>query len=114
MTGRRKQIILIASLMVALAITLIFSVRLADRLTRRPLREPIQPWMSVPHIARANQVPPEELFKALGLPATRPPDLRPIAEIARAQNRSVRELISILEERIQRGPPDPPDPDRSQ
>lgn len=113
MTDRQKRVLLVGCLVVTLAVTIIFGVRLAGRLAHRPPREPIRPWMSVPHIARAYEVPSALLFEALELPATRPPDLRPIAEIARAQNRSVQEVIRILEERIQRGPPDPPDPGRS-
>ncbi len=113
-TQQRNRSLLIVGLIAALVITLVFGLRLVGRLAHRPLREPIRPWMSVPQVAHANHVPPEILFEALGLPATRPPDLRPIGEIARTQNRSVEEVIRILEERIQRGPPDPTSPERSQ
>ncbi len=114
MTRQTKRSLLIVGLIVVLMITLIFGLRLAGRLAHRPLREPIRPWMSVPQIAHANKIPPEALFEALGLPVTRPPDLRPISEIARAQNRSVEDVIRILEERIQRDPPAPTLPERSQ
>ena len=113
-TRQQNRSLLIVGLIMALVITLIFGLRLTGRLAHRPLREPIRPWMSVPQVAHANHMPPEVLFEALGLPATRPPDLRPIAEIARAQNRSVEEVIRILEERIQHDPPNPTLPERSQ
>lgn len=104
-TDGRRRFLLIGGLMVALAVTLLFGLRLVRHLAHRPAREPIRPWMSIPQVAHAYRIPPAELFNALGLPVTRPPDLRPIGEIARAQNRSIEEVIRILEERIRRGPP---------
>jgi hypothetical protein len=76
--------------------------------------EPIRPWMSVGYIAHSYHVPPHVLYAALGLPH-KPPDKRPIRDIARAQNRPVETLRSILMDAIVHArppyPPPPPPPD---
>ncbi|MDX6385756.1 MAG: hypothetical protein QOK48_3329 [Blastocatellia bacterium] len=77
--------------------------------------EPIQSWMSVGYVAHSYHVPPPVLFSALGLPH-RPPDRRPLSEIARAQNRSMAEIQDVLLNAIARArppnpPPSPPSPD---
>ncbi len=61
--------------------------------------EPIRPWMSVPYIAHSYHVPTRVLFEALGLSEDRR-DWRPIAAIARQQNRTVQEVIHILYQAI--------------
>jgi hypothetical protein len=79
--------------------------------------EPIRPWMSLGYIAHSYSVPPWVLHQALGLPLK--PDRRPIREIAREQNRSVDEVIAILQDAIVHSrppyphPPDAPLNDRS-
>jgi hypothetical protein len=80
--------------------------------------EPIRPWMNLGYIAHSYNVPPWVLHQALGLPSQPgKPDRRPIREIARSQNRSVEEVIAILQNAIIHvrppypppGPPPPPD-----
>lgn len=77
--------------------------------------EPIRPWMNVGYVAHSYHVPPHVLYQALGLPH-RPPDKRPIRDIARAQNRSVDEVIAVLMDAIVHArppyPPTTPPPDR--
>ena len=75
--------------------------------------------MNVPYVAHSYHVPPHVLFLALGLPP-KPPDDRPIVEIARAQNRPVEAVIADLQYAIihARPPypaplPPPTDPTRS-
>lgn len=70
----------------------------------------IRPWRNLRYIAHSYRVPPDVLNEALGLPPE--PDRRPIREIARDQNRSVEEVIAILEEAIvhSRPPYPPPSP----
>lgn len=77
--------------------------------------EQIQGWMDVGYVAHSYNVPPHVLFIALGLPH-KPPDRRPLSEIARAQNRSMDEVRSILQDAIVHArppypPPPPPPPD---
>jgi hypothetical protein len=73
--------------------------------------EPIRAWMSVGYVAHSYHVPPHVLYSALGLPP-RPPDRRPIRDIAREQNRSVDEVIGVLQNAIihSRPPYPPPTP----
>ncbi len=72
--------------------------------------EAIQGWMDIGYVAHSYRVPPHVLYKALGLPH-RPPDRRPLYEIARAQDRSMDELKSILQDAIVHArPPYPPPP----
>jgi hypothetical protein len=71
--------------------------------------EPIRPWMSVGYVAHSYHVPPYVLHQALGLPH-RLPDKRPIRDIARAQNRSVDEVIAILKDAIVHARPPYPAP----
>jgi hypothetical protein len=72
--------------------------------------EEIQGWMDVGYVAHSYRVPPHVLFKALGLPH-RPPDRRPLAEIARAQNHSMDEVRAVLQDAIVHSrPPYPPPP----
>ena len=55
--------------------------------------EPIRGWMNVGYVAHSYHVPPHVLYRALGLPH-KPPDKRPLREIAKAQNRSMDEIRS--------------------
>ena len=79
--------------------------------------EPIRSWMNVDYVAHSYRVPPHVLYMALGLPH-RPPDRRPLGEIARAQNRSTDEVRALLQDAIVHArppyppPPPPPPPDR--
>lgn len=77
--------------------------------------EPIRGWMNIRYVAHSYHVPPYVLYRALGLPL-KPPDKRPLREIARAQNRSMDEIRSVLLDAIVHArppypPPSPPPPD---
>jgi hypothetical protein len=72
--------------------------------------EPIHGWMNVGYVAHSYSVPPHVLYKALGLPH-RPPDKRPLREIARSQQRSMDQIKAILQDAIIHArPPYPPPP----
>lgn len=72
--------------------------------------EPISGWMTVDYVAHSYHVPPHVLFLALGL-RHRPPDKRPLRDIATAQNRSMDEIKAILMDAIVHArPPYPPPP----
>lgn len=76
--------------------------------------EAIQGWMNVGYVAHSYHVPPHVLYQALGLPL-KPPDKRPLREIAAAQSRSMDQLRAILQDAILHArppyPPPPPPPD---
>jgi hypothetical protein len=73
--------------------------------------EPIRGWMTVGYVAHSYHVPPHVLYQALGLPLHRPPDRRPLREIAREQNRSLDEISAVLQDAITHArPPYPPPP----
>jgi hypothetical protein len=72
--------------------------------------EPIRGWMSVGYVAHSYRVPPHVLYMALGLPH-KPPDKRPLHEIAKEQHRSMDEIRAILQDAIVHArPPYPPPP----
>lgn len=72
--------------------------------------EEINGWMNVDYVAHSYHVPPHVLYLALGLPH-RPPDKRPLRDIAKAQNRSMDEIKAILLDAIVHSrPPYPPPP----
>jgi hypothetical protein len=119
--GRRWLVVLAFVLVVS------FTGFFAARTIRRAVYwhyhqdEPIRPWMNLGYIAHSYNVPPWVLHRALGL-SPQPgksdrPDRRPIREIAREQNRSVAEVIALLQDAIVHvrppypppGPPPPPD-----
>jgi hypothetical protein len=79
--------------------------------------EPIRGWMTVGYAAHSYHLPPHILYQALGLPH-KPPDKRPLREIAKSQNRSMNEIRVILQDAIAHArppypppPPPPPPPD---
>ncbi len=74
------------------------SVRVARQLHQD---EPIRPWMTVPYIAYSYRVSSSVLYEALGL-SPRPRDRRPLADIARAEDRPVQDLIVELQHAIAR------------
>lgn len=112
--SRHYRLLYGLALGVALLTTGLFTARAVHRFTdlRSGAGEPIRPWMSVPHIARAHHVPPQLLFETLQIPPeTRKP--RPIGAIARSQDRPVDQVIDDLRlaiERYHRQPPPPPAP----
>jgi hypothetical protein len=75
--------------------------------------EPIHGWMSVGYVAHSYRVPPYVLYLALGLPY-KPPDKRPLHEIAKIQHRSMNEISAVLQNAIIHArspyPPPPPSP----
>jgi hypothetical protein len=85
---------------VALAGTFIFGFR-AGRYAHRMRweNEPIRPWMSVPFIAHTHHVPPEILYRAIGLPPY-VRDRRPLRAIAREEQRPVDDLVRDLEKAL--------------
>jgi hypothetical protein len=113
----RQWLVLLAFVLVVSA-TGLFAVRTVRRTIywRFHHDEPIRPWMTIGYIAHSYRVPPWVLRQALGLPSkTSGPDKRPIREIAREQNRSVDEVIAILQDAIVHArppypPPGPPPP----
>src|SRR5258708_32133984 len=115
--GRREWLLVLALVLVVSA-TGLFAVRTVRRAVywRYHQDETIRPWMSIGYVAHSYRVPPWVLEQALGLPAQsdrpaerRPPDHRPLREIAREQGRSVEEVIAILQNAIVHSrPPYPP------
>ena len=72
--------------------------------------EPIKEWMNIDYVAHSYHVPPHVLYIALGMPH-KPPDKRPLRDIAASQNRSVDEVNAILMDAIVHArPPYPPPP----
>jgi len=94
-----QQWLLIAGLLASLTVVVFFAVHGLQHFPQRQVDEPIRAWMSVPYIARSRHVPAAILYTALGLPA-QPPDRRPLAAIARTQNRPVTELIAEVQNAI--------------
>ena len=125
MRGKRRPVRdgkAIAAFALVVSVTALFAVRTVRRAIYWRLHrdEVIRPWMSVPYIAHSYRVPPHVLYEALRIPPV-PHDRRPIREIASEQNRSVDELIPVLQSAIAReravhppgGPPPPPEQGRS-
>lgn len=107
-----RQWLVVLAFVLVVSFTGLFAVRTVRRAIYWHYHqdEPIRPWMSLGYIAHSYNVPPWVLRQALGLPPkTNGPDRRPIREIAREQNRSVNEVIAILQEAIIHSrPPYPP------
>ena len=109
--GWRQWLVVLAFVLVVSA-TGLFAVRTVRRAIYWHYHqdEPIRPWMSIGYIAHSYNVPPWVLRQALGLPPKpNGPDRRPIRQIAREQNRSVAEVIALLQDAIVHArPPYPP------
>ena len=109
--GWQKWIVVVAFTLVVLA-TGVFAVRTVRRAIYWRLHrdEVIRPWMSIPYVAHSYRLPPPVLYQSLGIPP-QPHDRRPLRQIASEQNRSVDELISVLNDAIAREraahPPNP-------
>jgi len=66
----------------------------------------VRGWMNLPYIARAYGVDPQMLHDALGLtPGV--PDRRPLEEIAASTNRSLDEMIAVVDRKILELAPEP-------
>ena len=106
-----RQWLVVLAFVIVVSFTGLFAVRTVRRAIywHHHKDEPIRPWMSLGYIARSHGVPASVLYQALNLPPkTGGPDRRPIREIAREQNRSVDEVIVILQDAIVHArPPDP-------
>src|SRR6267154_5551562 len=98
-----KQWVVMAALALVVLATGVFAIRTVRRAMywRAHHDEAIRPWMSIPYIAHSYRVPPHVLYQALGIPPQLH-DRRPLKQIAGGQNRSVDEVISSLNEAINR------------
>jgi hypothetical protein len=92
-----RQSMVAVAFVLSLAVTIFFLVRAV-----RPIiywhyhqDEPIRGWMNMGYVAHSYHVPPHVVHLALGLP-DHPPDKRPLREIAKAQNRSMDEIRTLL------------------
>ena len=96
----RRTVLLALGLILAIALTFVFVYR-AGRHARliRWGNEPIHTWMSVPFIAHTHHVPPEILYRAIGL-ESQPKDRRPLRRIARDQKRPVQQIVHDLDAAI--------------
>ena len=107
-----KQWGVVLAFLAVVALTVVFAIR-----TIRPAiywhyhqDEPIKEWMNVEYVAHSYKVPPHVLFIALGMPH-KPPDKRPLRDIAASQNRSMDQVREILLDAIIHArPPYPPPP----
>jgi hypothetical protein len=95
-----RQSVVAVAFLLALSVAVFFVVRAV-----RPMiywhyhqDEPIRGWMNLGYVAHSYHVPPHVLHSALGLPDK--PDRRPLREIAKAQNRSIDEIRTLLLEAI--------------
>lgn len=107
-----RQWIVVLAFFVVVSMTGFFAVRTVRRALywHNHRDEQIRPWMSIGYVSRSYRVPPHVLYRALGL-SHRPPDRRPLREIARAQNRPVEEVVAVLQDAIIHArPPYPPPP----
>jgi len=97
----RKHWLMWLVFFLAVFITGISAVRTFHQATywRTHKDEPIHGWMTVGYIAQSYHVPSAVLYEALSLPA-QSLDKRPISKIARAQNRSVDDVINVLTKAI--------------
>jgi hypothetical protein len=116
-SGRLEWLIILGFILsvVLVGVFIVRSFHVASTLRQD---ETIRPWMTVPYVAHSYRVSSSILYQALGLPP-RPHDRRPLAQIARAQQRPVQDVIAdlhkaILEARASSPPPSPtPDHPRS-
>lgn len=115
----KKQVLLGLAFLATLGLAGLFIFRTVQPILywRMHRDEPIKGWMTVGYVAHSYHVPPHVLAKALGV-SHRPPDRRPLREIAKSQNRSMDEVRAVLTEAIVHArppypppPPPPPDPE---
>src|ERR1700741_5248847 len=107
-----RQWLVVLAFFLVIAATLVFAERAV-----RPIifwhyhqDEPISGWMTVDYVDHSYHVAPHVLFLALGLPH-KPPDRRPLRDIAPAQNRAMDEIkASLMDAIIHARPPYPPPP----
>ena len=71
--------------------------------------ETIRGWMNVNYVAHSYRVPPYLLYQALGLPE-KPPDRRPLRDVAKMQHRSLDKVNAVLKNAITHARPPYPAP----
>ena len=105
--GWRRGLALVAFILV-LGFTGLNAFRVVRHLTPRQYQrdEEIRGWMTIGYIAHSYHVPPQIIQQALGLPES-PFDMRPLQGIAKAQNRTMKELNASLQEAISGARPSP-------
>jgi len=107
-----REWLIVLGFVLSVALAGVFVVRSFLVVSRLHQDEPIRPWMTVPYVAHSYHVSPSILYQALGSPS-RPNDRRPLSAIARAQHRSVQDVIADLQRAIIQArassPPSPPD-----
>ncbi len=98
--GWQRWLILLAFLVVV-GFTGLQALRTVRHLTHAQYQrdEEIHGWMTLGYLGHSYHVPPQVLQQALGLPES-PPDTRPLGAIAKAQGRSLDELIASLQAAI--------------
>lgn len=97
----REHRALLAAFVLALAVTLLVTVRLAGHAVywSRHHDAPLAEWMTIGYVARSYGVDPRDLARAAGvLPGERPGET--LAEIAARSGRPVEELEASLREQI--------------
>ena len=95
-----RQWLVAAAFLLVLGFTGIYAYRTVHKTVSWKVHadEPIKGWMSIGHVAHTYHVPPQALYKALGLPNK--PDKRPLHKIATEQHRSMKEIDAVLLEAI--------------
>jgi hypothetical protein len=110
-TFRWQQWLVVAMFLLVAGFTAFKAVHMARKVTywKAHRDEPIHGWMSVGYVAHSYRVPPYVLYLALGLPH-KPPDKRPLRDIAKMQHRSMDEISTVLQNAIihARAPYPPP------
>jgi hypothetical protein len=118
---RWRQTAMVVAFLLSLSVAAFFVVRVVRPIIYWHNHQdvPIRGWMTVGYVAHSYHVPPHVLYQALGLPH-KPPDKRPLREIAKAQQRSMDEINAVLITAIVHArppypppPPPPPDPESS-
>ena len=111
-TFRWHQWLVVAMFLLAAVFTAFKTVHTARKVIywQAHRDEPIHGWMSIGYVAHSYHVPPYVLYLALGL-SYKPPDKRPLREIAKFQHRSMDEISAVLQNAIiHTRPPYPPPP----
>lgn len=95
--------LLVALAVAGIAVAGVFAYRLHERQQRRPPPPPRQTdvsliagWMTVPYVARRYRVPPEEIFRALDVPA-QGNERRSLNDLAAAHSRSPEEVVATVQ-----------------
>jgi hypothetical protein len=91
---------LVLAFVIAIAGTFFFGYRIGRHAHRMRLEsESVRGWMTVPFAAHTHHVPPDVLYKALGV-EPREHDRRPIRALAHEKNRRVEDVLRDLDQAI--------------